>query len=187
MAAGDLTSLDMVKAWLGLTDPAQTEDDALLARLISASSQYVKGWCNRDFAVQPYIEVRDGTGGNRMALAQAPISSVASLFINGRSIPAGDATSTPGYYLTAHMLALNGYCFGRGSGNVVITYTAGMAVIPDDLEQACIELVGLRFRDKDRIGVVSKGMAGETTAFSQKDVPDPVRVVLDSYKRILPL
>ena len=62
-----------------------------------------------------------------------------------------------------------------------------MAVIPDDLEQACIELVGLRFRDKDRIGVVSKGMAGETTAFSQKDVPDPVRVVLDSYKRILPL
>jgi len=187
MAAGDLTTLDAVKQWLGLTDPSQTEDDALLTRLISAVSQVIATWCARDFTVQSHIETRDGTGGDRMPFINTPVSAVDSLLINGRPIPPAATCRAFGYSFSPTMLTLRGHVFHQGHGNVVITYTAGMASIPLDLEQACIELVGLRFRDKDRIGLVSKGMAGETTAFIQKDMPDPVKLVLASYKRILPL
>lgn len=187
MATGDLTTLDQVKAWLGLTDPDQTEDDALLSWLITAASGFTRNWCSRDFTSQGYIETRDGTGGTRLPFLNTPVSAVSSLLIDNRPIPVGDPVLMPGYYLTPTMLMLNGFAFNRGYGNVVITYTAGLSAIPPDLEQACIELVGLRYRDKDRIGLTSKGLAGETTAFSQKDMPDQVRTVLQSYARIVPL
>jgi hypothetical protein len=187
MAAGDLTSLSNVKAWLGLTDPTQTEDDSLLTWLITAASQFIQTWCCRSFASQAYIETRDGTGGNRMPFINTPVTNVASLLVNGINIPPGDAVTTPGFYFTPTMLALNGHGFARGTGNVVITYTAGFAAVPPEIEQACIELVGQRFRDKDRIGLASKGVGGETTAFLVKDMPDSCRTILDTYKRILPL
>lgn len=187
MAAGDLTSLDPVKAWLGLTDADQAEDDALLSWLITAASGFIRSWCSRDFTSQGYIETHDGTDGTRLPFLHTPVSAVASLLIDNRPIPAGDPVLTPGYYFTPTMLMLNGFAFSRGYGNVVITYTAGLTAIPPDLEQACIELVGQRYREKDRIGLSSKGMAGETTAFALKELPDTVKAALQPYRRILPL
>ncbi|HVI52917.1 MAG TPA: head-tail connector protein [Candidatus Sulfotelmatobacter sp.] len=187
MTTADLTSLDRAKAWLGLTDPDQTEDDLLLSWLITAASAFIASWCGRDFASQGYIETRDGTGNVRMPFANSPVTAVASLLIDNRPIPPGDPVSAPGYYFTPSMLMLNGFSFSRGLGNVVITYTAGLPGIPPDLEQACIELVGLRFREKDRIGLTSKGLAGESTGFQQADMPASVQTVLQFHKRILPL
>jgi len=187
MAAGDLTSLAQVKAWLGLADPTQTEDDALLSWLITAASAFIGSWCCRDFTSQGYIETRNGTDSRRMPFINTPATAVASVMIDNLAIPAGDPVMSPGYYFTPTMLMLHGYDFRRGYGNVVITYTAGLPTIPPDLEQACIELVGLRFRESDRIGITSKGMAGESTAFLQKDMPPSVQTVLQTYKRILPL
>lgn len=187
MAAGDLTTLDNVKGWLGLTDPSQTSDDVLLSRLITAASQFIKGICNRDFLQQDYVEVRDGTGANRMLFRNYPASAVASLVINGQSIPSG-SPQAPGFYFTPTMLILNGFSFQRGFGNVSISYTAGMNTVPADLEQACIELVGVKYRQKDHIDKVSEaGMAGQSTSFSQADMPAPVRAVLNTYKRVVPL
>lgn len=187
MADGDLTSLERLKAWLGLTDPDQTEDDELLSWLITASSSFIRVWCNRDLTSQSYIETRDGSGAGRMAFANGPVTAVSGLLIDNRPVPPGDPVLTPGYYFTPTMLMLNGFAFNRGQGNVVITYTAGLTAIPPDLEQACIELAAQRFREKDRIGLRSKGMAGESTGFLKQELPESVRAVLDGYKRILPL
>ncbi len=187
MALPDLIVLADVKSWLGLTDPAQTEDDALLAALIAAASAFIRSWCRRDFTVQPYIETRDGTGGMRLALTHTPVLSIDSLLIDGQPVPAAPAIGASGYFFTPTMLYLHGHRFRRGFGNVVISYRAGLVEIPADLQRACVELVGLRFRERDRIGLTSRAQAGETTAYSQADVPAPMRVVLDGYKRILPL
>lgn len=187
MTAVDLTSLDNVKGWLGLTDASMTEDDALLSRLITAASAFIRSYTNREITSQTYIETRDGTGGNRLMFKNTPVISVSSLLINGQPIPPGDPVSAPGYFFSQTMLMLNGYGFGRGLGNVVISYAAGLADVPSDLEQACIELVGMRFREKDRIGMASKAMAGETTSFITKDMPSSVATVLNQYKRVVPL
>ena len=69
---------------------------------------------------------------------------------------------------------------------VRVSYQAGFAAPPADLTQACIEMVSLRYREKDRVGLVSKGLAGETTAYSLKDMPESVRTLLNRYRRVVP-
>jgi len=186
MAAGDLTTLDNVHGWLGL-DSSQTEDDVLLTRLISAASGFMQTCCNRQFALQSYAETRDGNGTVRLFLKQYPIAAVASLVISGQTIAAGDPVSAPGYYFDSYSLMLNGFAFRRGMANVAINYTAGFAAIPLDLEQACIELVGVKYKRKDHIDRVSDVLANQTTSYSQRDMPAEVATVLQTYKRVLPL
>jgi hypothetical protein len=180
----DLTTIDTVEQWLGLASGNQ--DEALLERLISAASGLIETWCGRTFASQSYVETRDGTGGRRMAFINGPVTSVSSVMVSGQSIPPGDAVTTPGYYFSPTMLILNGHVFRRGLGNVTISTIAGYATIPAEVEQACIELVSFRYRELDRIGLASKGLAGETTAFVIKDMPPSVASLLDLYRRVVP-
>ena len=183
MAAGDLTSLANVKAWFA-PPLAATTDDTLLQRLITAASGFILTWLDRDLVEQSYSEIRDGTGGRRLALAHTPVTAVTSLAIDGVAIsPMPDATS-PGYGFTATQILLRGHAFNRGIRNVVVTYTAGYAATPPEVEQACIELVALRYRERERIGHVSKSLAGETVAFSQKDMSDDIKTILSVYRRV---
>lgn len=66
--------------------------------------------------------------------------------------------------------------------NVQISYS----YIPADIEHACMEMVGERYRYKNRIGEISKSLGGqETISFSQKDMPDFVRALLQPYRRVV--
>jgi hypothetical protein len=66
--------------------------------------------------------------------------------------------------------------------NVLISYS----YVPTDVGHACMELVGERYRYKGRIGETSKSLGGqETMAFSQKDMPDFIRTLLQPYRRII--
>jgi hypothetical protein len=59
---------------------------------------------------------------------------------------------------------------------------------PADLEQACIELVGERYRYKGRIGMVSESQGGHiSTSFTQKDMSDHIKSILNQYKNVVPL
>jgi hypothetical protein len=60
--------------------------------------------------------------------------------------------------------------------------------VPADLEQAVLELVGLRYNERDRLGYVSKSLGGqETVTFSQKDMAASTRTALSSYIPVAPL
>ena len=60
MAFGDLTTLADVKAWLQTGQAAfPATDDALLTRLVTAASQYIQTWLNREIASADFLEVRD--------------------------------------------------------------------------------------------------------------------------------
>ena len=63
MAFGDLTTLGDVKSWLQTGQNAfPATDDALLTRLITAASQFIQTWLNRQITLQDWIETRDGLG-----------------------------------------------------------------------------------------------------------------------------
>ena len=179
MAAGDLTTLATLEQWLGLA--SGNADEALLGRLITAASGFIENWCGRKFVSQAYTETRDGPGGSRLIFAHSPVTVVASVVVDDIAIPAG----TPGYHFTDLMIDLSGYRFTAGRQNVALSYTAGYAVIPAELEQACIELCAFRYRELDRIGISSKGMAGESTSFVIKDVPDSVIAALVPYRKVI--
>jgi hypothetical protein len=194
MAYGDLTTLADVKAWLQTGQSAfPPTDDALLTRLITAASQYIQTWLNRRIAQADYLEMRDGTGGQRLQFACFPVSAVLSLTIDGILIPpapppAPNTGLTAGYVFSPTQLAVRGYYFTRRAQNIVVTYTAGYPTTPPEIAQACIELVALRYRERTRIGEVSKALGGgETVTYAQKDMSAPIATMLQQYRVVAPI
>jgi uncharacterized phiE125 gp8 family phage protein len=191
MAFGDLTNLTEIKAWLQVgAAPFPATDDALLTRLITAASRFIETWLGRPVVSADWLEIRDGTGGQRLVLANVPVTAVLSLTIDGLGIPTAppDGSFGPGYTFTATELALRGFVFTRRAQNVIVTYTAGYETAPPDLAQACIELVCQRYKQRSRIGEVGKARAAsETVTFSQKDLSDGVKAVLAQYRAVAPV
>lgn len=67
---------------------------------------------------------------------------------------------------------------------VLVTYDYTNPV-PGDIEQACLDLIGISWRMKSRIGLSSQGMAGETTSYIVKALPDYVQSALQPYKKVI--
>jgi hypothetical protein len=186
---GDLTTLADVKAWLQTGQSAfPITDDALLTRLIGAASRFIESWLNRRILQSDYMEVRDGTGGNRLQFASFPVTAVISLTIDDVVVPPSPSTRTAGYVFSPTQLVVRGYRFTQRPQNVVVVYTAGYATVPPEIAQACIELVALRYRDRTRIGEVSRALgSGATAAYSQKDLSEPVKAILQQYRAVAPV
>lgn len=180
----DLTTLAAVKAYAGVTTNA---DDAILGALITAYSQWVRSWLNRDLLRTTYTVRFSGRGGQSIQLPQYPIRSIGSLAINGVAVAAQPNWGASGYYFDDTRLYLEGSCFTRGNGNVQVTFDAGLDAVPGDIVQAVNELVGLRYALRDKQGWSSKSLAGETVSLITKDMPDSVRTTLRQYQRVAPL
>ena len=185
---GDLTTLADVKAWLQIGQGAfPSSDDALLARLIAAASRFIQNWLGRPVGLADYAETRDGSGGRRLQFGVFPVTAVLSLTIDGVAIPPASTTTAAGYVFSPTQLAVRGYLFRIGSQNVGLTYTAGYAAIPADLAQACIDLVALRYRERTRLGEVSKHIGAETVTFSQSDMSAATKAMLQQYRMVSPV
>lgn len=182
MAANDLTTLANVKQWMGITSNA---GDADLSRLITAASNAVISYLNRDLFSGQYDLRFNGKGGVTVVLPQYPVTAVSSVIVNGVPIPVGTDMSD-GYFFDEGNVYLRGYTFSRGVQNVRIQFTAGYATTPPEIEQAVIELVSLRHKERERIGITSKGLAGETITFTQKDFTSSVKNVLSQFKKVAP-
>jgi hypothetical protein len=189
VAFGDLTTLADVKGWLQTGQAAfPATDDALLTRLVSAASQYVQTWLGRQIASADHLEVRDGTGGHRLQFACFPVTAVLSLTIDGQAVPTAAWFNAAGYRFSSTQLSVRGYSFKRGAQNVVIAYTAGHSMTPPEVAQACIELVSLRYRERTRIGEISRSLGGaETVAYAQKDMSDAIKTLLQQYRVVAPI
>ena len=180
----DLTTLAAVKTYAGVQG---TTDDALIGSLITAYSAWVRSWLSRDLLRTTYTVRLSGAGGASIQLPQYPIRSIASLSVNGVAIAAQPSWGASGYYFDSTRLYLEGFSFSRGNGNVLVTFDAGLDVVPADLAQAVNELIGLRYATRDKQGWSSKTLAGETVSIVTKDMPDSVRTTLRQYQRVAPL
>jgi hypothetical protein len=110
--------------------------------------------------------IADGQVTNAAGLV---LTKVASAPATGQYSVAQDSTAT--------------YTFAAADIGVVMTIVYSYA--PRDLEQAVIELLGMRYREKDRIGHVSKAIGAETVMFSVKDMPDSVKTILNEYRKVM--
>ena len=182
----DLTTLTAVESYLSL-DPNNpltvgNSDEPVLSSLISACSAFFESVTGRSFGQATYSEIRDGKGAQVMFVRNPPIAAISSLTIGLETIPAG-SQSIAGYLFDDRRIILRGYRFWKGLMNVAVTYTGGFAVIPDDLAQACIEQVALRYKERPHFDMSSKSMAGETTSFVMADMKASTKAVLDRYRR----
>lgn len=79
----------------------------------------------------------------------------------------------------------------------VYTFNAGQAgeemllsysYVPEDINQAVVELATERYKYRDRIGQQSKSLGGqETVSFSANKLPPHIHEILNSHKRVVPL
>lgn len=185
----DLTTRAKVKDHLGY---AAADADALLDRLVSAASAAIQRYTNRDIVQQAYTEVRDGLGGPRMLLRQYPAQKPTSVTVDDIAILERPSALAAGWKFDGNrVVALNGFLFTRGFSNVVITYTAGFATVPADIELAANELVALVFRQRGRIGDASKTVAAgsghETVAYMMRAMTPTTKAILDQFREVVPV
>ena len=176
----DLTDLATLKSYIN----TGSSDDTLLQRLLTAASYAIESYLSRDIISKSYTKVFDGSGGRAIVPPDFPITAVASVVVDGVSIPAASSVTGSGFYFNENMIMLNGYSFNKNWGNVTITYTAGYTTIPPDIVQACVGTVQYWLNDRQRGGEVSRSMGGQTINYSQKDMPAWVKTILDQRKRV---
>jgi hypothetical protein len=181
---GDLTTLADVKAWLPDMAAVATSD-ALIGQLITAASRFVCNYTGRpSFDVTDYTEDYDSHGHSVLLLRQWPVVSVTSITHAATPITADYHLEPPLPGGGNQRLSL-AHAFPRG--RITIAYSAGYAAVPADIAQAAIELVGERFKTRDRIGQTSKTLGGqETTAFSTAAMNPTVMALLTPYRRVIP-
>jgi hypothetical protein len=189
----DLTTLAKARRQLFGNDPA-IEADEILAALITSSSAWVEREVGGDLMLALVTETRDGNGTTRLLLNRShswrpgrPVTTVSSLKIDGSVIPARPAVTTTdtnpsGYVIDGDAIDLVGYCFTSGTANVVVTYMAGYTDTPTDIEQAVLEHIALRYRDRGHIGQDAASTAGESVNYGNAGTLAFIEGVLSSYR-----
>jgi hypothetical protein len=178
----DLTTLERVKQYAGI-DSTDVAADAILSRLITAKSRWFEEQIDRRLLRATYTETRSGYNTTRIYPTQYPVASVASVKIDGATIPPRTAYGQLGWALADNRIELVGYTFTRGVGNVEIVYDAGYETVPEDVEQALIERVVLSFKRKDNLGAGQVSVQGETVQFSDAGTIADIASVIDKYRR----
>ncbi len=170
MAAGDLTTIEAVRAYLRGTVPVPEADESLLEGLITAASQLFASESGTGVLTAAVEETRNGDGGAKLFLERYPVVSVESVEVDGEAISERAAIGGSGWVLTSRetgRLDLVGYTFSEGLANVVVNYTAGYGDdAPADVGQAVVDQVAYLYRQKDRIGVANEStQAGGSVSY----------------------
>jgi hypothetical protein len=175
-------TLEQLKRWLTI-DPSRAADDDLLQMLLNSATSSVCTYCSRAFEQKEYTDmIHSPLNGRYLPLEQYPISTVTTLKINGKEITKSTANDVFGYMNDAYGIRLIGYTFARHD-LIEVVYTAGYAVLPDDIVHCVLEIAGLNYREKDRIGMTSKGIDQQTTSFNHA-IPAEVKSILNQYRRV---
>lgn len=169
----NLTTLENVKLILRIE---QNGDDSKLLSLIHSESTFIERYCRRIFTQTNYIERFNGNNSKFYFLNNSPIQSISEVLVSG--------VSKEVIAINKNQVLINGN-FERGILNCSVSYIAGYDTIPSDIEQACIELVGMKYKQLENINIssISNGQMG-TTKYIVGEMPDFVKVVLDQYKRV---
>lgn len=185
MAAGDLTTVERVKAF---ADVRNDTSDALLTDLVAGASAYVQQWLGRTLHQAVYTMWFDGTGGDVMFLPDWPLTSVSTVTVDDRVIQPASGPLATGYRWDKYSVWLHNDRFVRGRRNCVIGWTAGYTeqTLPKDIVEATTELVTLVYRERDRLGLVSKSMSGETTSYMQAAMTRRIEGMLRPHKKVMP-
>ena len=111
------------------------------------------------------------------------LEDVEVTLVDGTPLTYVDGAPASGQYTVS---ASGVYAFNSdlAGDDVLISYS----YVPADIEQAVFELVGERYKTKDRIGYVSKSLGGqETVTFDVRSMNPYIRELLQPYTRVVPV
>lgn len=159
----DLTTLTTTLAWLGCQS-----DDAFgtLQRVITATSVEIQNIIGRNIKSASYVATFDGRGRSRIMMPNSPITAVASvsILLGATQVPIQPRSlGQPGFFWSDKFVYVDPpYRFEKGMQNVIISYTAGLATVPSDIEQACLTLVKTVMDSSNYSAALQKAKSGQT-------------------------
>jgi hypothetical protein len=135
------TTKQLVKSWLKIPSNVTAEDDALQLLASSVNADFLTSINRNSVLINPYTEIRDGNGKDRMVLRQFPVVNVnlvqiaAFILMPSNPFAATQAIQTGfvgsnyiavgGYVNDQYTVSLQGYRFSRGRMNVKFQYSGG--------------------------------------------------------------
>ena len=163
-AAADYDLTDIATAKAELSIPLNdTTSDKFLAQAITQESKAISNYCNRVFPQETvsdliYLDRSHSSqlvSGSVLQLSRYPVISVASVIEDAGMSDAVTLVSGTDFSLNAangQLLRLDSSLLLRRwtAASITVQYDAGFSDIPDDLVMACLRLVTLRFKAKDR-------------------------------------
>lgn len=181
----DLTTLADVKVELGISG---TTYDTLLSQYITAESLKIQNYCGGVLVSEVLSEqFRLTEEYDHLQLSRFPVSSIASVTVDDEVLDADeyecDLASGLLYCLSGDSVV------GWGDDKITVVYTAGYSTIPEDLQEACTQMVKMSYSSQGRdpalkaeevpgvgrqefwVGSVDDGMASS------------VDLILDKYRR----
>lgn len=181
-ASTDLTTLSAVKEALDIEG-----DDDYLENLIGRVSEVIERYCDREFAAQDITEIFDGTGTKEYALQQFPVNSIDSFYYrSGNFSDDSWAEISDSYYTYKEHSGLMYYSgkFDEGVGNFKVIYNAGYETIPNDIDQAAIQLISHYYNKRKGSDVESESIGDYSVKY--KSVEDTIQelgidLILDTY------
>lgn len=194
----DLTDLETVKDELGIGD---NTDDTKLKRWISAASAAAAQFCNRVFPVEtvsdqiwprrdPWPRLVDGRP-MPLQLSRWPLVAIASLTLDGTALVAGTDFIADNQLGQLTRLDADGNPKPWTASAIVAQFTAGYAAIPNEIADAVIRLVKIRYFGRDRDPMVRaenvEGVESRTYWFATGpggtgNMPPDVTDLLDNYR-----
>lgn len=169
-----ITTVVACKAFRDISIDNQ-QHDAELARIIPAVQGWLERECGRVFESAEVTEYFDGDEwSSLLPVARPPIVSIANVWNDNTrtfNVPMDTAYYDIRDAMAGIVQLLDGRMFSAGQRNIKITYTGGYTRIPEDLEQAAIEMVWAA-REKGQcnlIGVRSRSIADGNVQFMNLD------------------
>lgn len=121
-----------------------------ISTLISAASERIEKYCRRGIASATYTdELYDGDGRNELQLREFPLITLTSVTViqdddTDSSLTVGNLRNNADEGLLRFSPAASGddyIYFPRGFQNIKITYIAGYATVPEDVQEGCVLLI----------------------------------------------
>ena len=156
-ASYDLTSLTTVKSELGVSG---SQSDAQLKRYISAASIAAEQFCNRDFVVEAVQDAfwpqRDAYpvsipgGVSPLQLSRWPLVSLGAVVENAVTLTIGTDFIADMAKGQLSRLDLSAFPKPWAALPITVSYSAGYATIPPDIEDAVIRMIRNRWFARNR-------------------------------------
>lgn len=183
-----LASLAQLKTQLGIIS-SETKYDAKLTLFLNAASAWVETYCERKFESQSYVELINGNRTNFFITDQWPIISVSELRISSNRDWASPTSLIPAtdYSISSDGIGITYYpgYLPQGYDNVRLSYVAGYATIPSDLQLATIWAAEWFYLHNNRgdMGRTTASKTGESVGVLS-EVPQMIKQIIDPYRRM---
>lgn len=156
---------------------ADTTNDTLIGYYVDWVTDYINKYCRREFRSTVYTNVyADGNGSEFLRCLHQPITTLTAITLDDVDIKDDVEIYDDGvalYYADG---------FTEGVRNVKLTYTAGYATIPMDIELAAYILIDYIYGRRDQIGVLNVSTPdGSSFGLTDLTIPPIVLETLDRY------